>query len=30
MDNILYDFDEKVISLMKNFLFNLEEERKFV
>lgn len=25
MDNILYDFDEKVISLMKNFLFNSEE-----
>ena len=27
MDNILYDFDEKVISLMKNFLFNLEGEQ---
>lgn len=25
MDNIWYDFDEKVISLIKNFLFNSEE-----
>ena len=25
MDNILYNFDEKVISLMKNFLFNIED-----
>lgn len=27
MDNIIYNFDEKVISLMKNFLFNLEGEQ---
>ena len=24
MDNILYDFNENVINLMKSFLFNLE------
>ena len=26
MDNILYDFNENVISLMKNFLFNLDNQ----